>query len=246
MGNVYGIGGGLLKSHELTLRRDPAGLWTGTQIYHCLRSELGLYAPRQREAHPDFDWLHVDSMEVTGMEKGVCRLSVAYAGAFSLGQDDEEVENPPEYALEISVSEEPLETHPRYEQALDPDDIREAVELAKNPPREDDGTLSTVDQTGWSVFKTELYEYLQGGFESYRDPKQTWTKRWISEDYPSGRDEVGSINVPDGNPGGWATGRNWLLVGFRVTERGEVYECEKVWELSGRGGWNADFYEVEA
>lgn len=231
------------RTPDFSLTRDKTGLWTGMQVFTCARAELLEVLPARRAVHPLFDWVYEDGTTVSGLEDDtLCRVEVRYAGAAYVGEDNEEEANPPEYTLEVSVSEEPLETHPRYVDALTEEDIREAVELAKNPPREDDGTLSTVSQTGWAALKSELYDYLLQGFENYRDPKATWTKRWVSDARPTDLNEVGKIQTPDGSPPAVASGRNWINAGLRSTERGVVFENEQVWELSGRGGWDTNIY----
>ncbi len=237
---------GLKKSHEFTLKRDRAGLWSGTQIYSCRKDELATVVPAQYTPHPDFPFVHVDVVTVLGMEKGLCRVAVEYAGALHLGEPDQDVVNPPEYELDVAVSEEPWQLAAYFTDDLTAAEIQDATEQARNPARDSDGEVEAVDQTGWPAKQVELYDDLRGGRESYRQGKQTWAKRWVSDAPVDGREDVGYIDVPDGDSQGWESGRDWLLTGLRQRRRGVVYENEKTWELSGAGGWESKIYTKPA
>ena len=139
------------------------------------------------------------------------------------------------------MSEEPLETHPRYVDNLEVEEIQDAVDKATNPPKDSEGELEEVDQTGWGDGKIELYDFLAGGLVSYRDPKVSWSESWVDNDMPN-LNKIGEIEEPAGNPPALAAGRNWLLSGIKMVPRGGVFECSKVYEASGRGGWKTELY----
>ena len=165
-----------------------------------------------------------------------------YAGS-NAAFDEEDPEEPiTEYSLEVTTSDEPLATHPRYE-SLSAEDKAEAVEFALNPPLEDDGeTLKEIDKTDWSTEKEELYDKMRSGVEAYRDPKVIWGARWVSDALPSNLNKTGEIDNPSGDPPAVGSDRNWMYLGARTRIRGLVYEIEESWELSGRGGWDPDLY----
>lgn len=221
--------------------KDNAGLWTGTQMYHCKESELLNLMPRQGSPHPKFPYLALETVSFEIFQEGLAKITAGYAGA-SFGFDGSE-EPEEEYNLDISTSEEPISTHHRYN-ALDEQDILEAVELATNPPRGEDGkTVKQPNTTGWAVEKLELYNDTKKGIEAYREPRVTWSKRWISKEKPTGLNDIGkSVPNPEGDPPQAAAGRDWLNIGIRSRERGKVYENEITWELSGRGGWLSRYY----
>lgn len=235
--------GGLTKTPDFRTSRDKTGLWTARQVFYCQKTLFTTLVPERGDEHPDFDYLIAEEVSVTEEEGKWMKIEVTYYGALGTGGTEADIEaaNPPEYTRDITLSEEPLETHPRYVDALAVDDIREAVELAKNPPKEEDGTLQAVDQTGWDALKVELYELLQGGQESYREPRLVYRKRWVSTSDP-GATNAGKIQTPDGTPPTLPAGYNWLNAGERSTQRGNIYENEVIWESSGRGGWNTDLY----
>ncbi|MGJ8677229.1 MAG: hypothetical protein ACSHX0_06910 [Akkermansiaceae bacterium] len=229
----------LIKSHEFTLTRDERGFWSGTQVYYCYKDKLATLVPQNLSVHPDYNFIWVEGVDVKGEEAGWLKLEVKYAGTTS--NDDNSEDSEPTYSLDLALSEEPLETHERYNE-LSPEDIQEAVNQARNPKTDDEGKPVEVDISQWDDLKSELYDYLRKGFESYRDPKVTWSVDWVSTALPSGLSDIGQISSPDGNPPNSGGGRNWLFVGLRTRQRGRVFENSAVWELSGRGGWNADIY----
>lgn len=241
-------GRGLQKKFGLKLSRDKMGLWSGTQVYTCLREELARVVPSQGSEHEDFPFLTVEEIEsVEGLEGGIMKIVARYAGALGLyGDEDVAAENIPEYNLEVTTSDEPLATHPKYDE-LDVQDRAEAVELATNPPMEDDKeTLKEIDTSDWAENKIELYEKIRSGVEAFRDPKVVWTKRWVSQELPSNLNNTGEIDSPGGSEPAVAADRNWLYLGARTRIRGKVYEIEESWELSGRGGWDDDLYGPDA
>ncbi len=243
MGNIIHHPGELVSMPGFKAKRDKAGLWTGEQKYHCQERDLARLLPKRGAAHPKFGFLGVDEVEFEIMQDGVVIVSAMYAGASF--EDEEEGEPTAEYSLDVTTSEEPIETHPRYssDEGLSPEDISEAVELARNPPKTDDGKeVAEVDTGEWEELKVELYDVVRSGLESYREPRVTWTMRWVSDERPDDLNTIGEIDDPAGNPPEAGKGRNWLNAGIRSTERGGVFDNERVWDLSGRGGWDERFY----
>lgn len=234
--------GELIPTPNFRFSRDQAGLWTGRQEYHCPKNELARLIPGRGEAHHFMTFMGVSKVEIVGMAGQLVKMSVEYAG-YQPGEDDAGESDEAEYTLALSTSEEPIETHPRYD-ALSDFDIQEARELALNPPKPADGKkITEVDTTGWDPLKVELFEDLRKGLEAYREPRVTWTKRWVSNARPDDLNRIGEIDVPEGSPPAPAAGRNWLNAGITSRERGEVFENEMVWELSGRGGWSTRYYQ---
>lgn len=221
--------------------RDRAGLWTGSQQYSCKENELARLMPQRGTPHPKFPFMGVDSVEFEIVREGLVVLTADYAGAsfgFEGGGEPED-----EYYLEVSTSEEPISTHERYD-SLAAQDVIEAVELGRNPPRSPDGKkILEPDTTGWGALQLELYEDTKKGIEAYREPRVTWTRRWISSSLPTGLNAIATIEDPEGPVPSAGDGRNWMNIGIRSRQRGNVYENEKSWEMSGRGGWLARYYE---
>ena len=232
---------GLVTTYELGLTRDDRGLWSGSQVYYCPKERLAELAPAHRSVHPDYPWLTLETLRVTGEEGRWLRLDASYAGVLNFTTDDGDADEGATYSLDITLSEEPLETHPRYAD-LAADEVQVAVSLARNPSMDENNQPVQPDTSEWPELQLELYDFVRTGFESYRDGKVTWTRNWVSDERPSNLNEVGDIYEPRGNPPAVAAGRNWLFVGLRSLERGGVFENSEVGELSGRGGWNEVIY----
>jgi len=232
---------GLVQSHEMTLVRDQKGFWSGTQVYHCAKDRLATLVPATGTPHPDYEWMSAEGLRVSGEEGGWLKLEVDYTGLIVTETGDPEADNPPSYVLDLSLSEEPLETHPRYVTLTD-DDVQEVVSQAKNPKTDEDGKPVPPSTGGWDPLKVELYDNIRRGFDAYRDPKVTWTKEWASTSQPDNLNNIGEIFTPDGDPPTPAAGRNWLFAGLQSRRRGQVYENSLIAELSGRGGWHTGVY----
>ena len=242
MGNKIYHPGNLVAMPGFKASKDRAGLWTGTQMYHCTERELLNLMPRQGSPHPKFPYLALETVSFEILQEGLAKINAGYAGA-SFGFDGSS-EPEEEYNLSISTSEEPISTHFRYTDGLTAQEIAEAVELATNPPRSESGkTVKEADTTQFGPLQKELYDDTQKGIEAYREPRVTWSKRWISKELPTDLNNIGKkINKPDGEPPPVANDRDWLNVGIRSRVRGKVYENEVTWELSGRGGWLKRYY----
>ena len=242
MGNKIYHPGNLVAMPGFKASKDRAGLWTGTQMYHCTERELLALMPRQGSPHPKFPYLALETVSFEIFQEGLAKITAGYAGA-SFGFDGSS-EPEEEYNLDISTSEEPISTHFRYTDGLSAQDIAEAVELATNPPRSESGkTVKEVDTTQFGALQKELYDDTQKGIEAYREPRVTWSKRWISKDLPTDLNQIGKkTKKPEGEPPQVANDRDWLNIGIRSRIRGKVYENEVTWELSGRGGWLDRYY----
>jgi len=209
-------------------------------MYHCTEQEILRLMPRQGSPHPKFPYLALETVGFEIFQEGLAKITAGYAGA-SFGFDGSS-EPEEEYNLDISTSEEPVQTHHRYDELSD-EDILAAVELARNPPRSESGKeVKKPNKDDWPPLKVELYEDISKGKEAYRDPRVTWSKRWISKEKPTDLNNIAKIQEPEGNPPQVADDRNWLNIGIRSRIRGKVYENEVTWELSGRGGWLERYY----
>jgi hypothetical protein len=235
--------GELVPSWRFEAESDARGFWTGWQEFSAPKGHAGELLPEKGSVWNYFTFMTVVKRKIIGMEGELVRVMVFYEGANTSGGEGGEGGVEAVYSLRVALSEEPISTHPRYVDALTAADIMEAYELATNPPREKEGTgIKVVDTAEWDPLKIELYEDLQKGIEAYRDPKVTWTKRWVDEALPTNLNEIGDISTPEGDPPAVANDRNWIFGGLTSDQRGEVYELEATWELSGRGGWLERYY----
>jgi hypothetical protein len=236
-------GGDFVINDEFEITRDERGMWSGTQTFFIRKARLLELMPAARSAHPSFGWMYLGDAVCRGESGGWVKVDGKYAGVGVVGaEDEEEVVNPPRYTLNTSLSEEPLETHPRYVDNLTVEEIQVASKLAKDPPVDENKEPIAVDTSDWPAEAVELYDLLRRGVESYRDPKVTWTKSWVSTSQPGSLNDVGEIDTPEGSPPSVAAGRNWMNMGLNSSETAGIYENEITWELSGRGGYLAVLY----
>ena len=246
MGMRY-MGGDLEEELTRNFRRDSGGLWTCEQGYFCRVERFPEVIPKARSQHPEFPFLYLD--EIVSCNRaagGYYLINCKYAGALNAGEGGGgdgggEVENPPEFSLDITLSDEPLVVHERYD-ALSEKQKSEAVEMALNPPRgADETTLRSINTQNWPTLQKQLYENYRKGFEQFRDVKAIFSKRYVSNLRPADLNKVGEIDNPPEAPAVRA-GRDWLSLGLRYTQIGQTYSIEESWELSGRGGWDEDHY----
>ena len=91
---------------------------------------------------------------------------------------------------------------------------------------------------------TTFAKLIARGFHTYKFPTFTWEKTWDST-VSLTADEVnnlGYIDLPDGDPPAIDGDRDWMLVNASQEQEGLKFRCTKEWELSDRGGWSADIY----
>jgi len=235
--------GGIVFTDEYSFAEDEMGIWQGDHTMYARIGSLMDDLPAKLSAHPVFTSLFMEKATISGSKAGWVRVVGRYVGLLRGDGEEEPDDDDPQvrYTLGISLSDDPLETFNDYVDGLTPVQIQEASEWAKNPPKDDDGEVQQPDTSGWPALQVELFEYLSQGVVSYRVPRPTWTKSWVSTARPANLNVVGKINTPPNAPSA-SEDRNWLCAGLTSVQLGKVFENEQVWELSGRGGWITKFY----
>ena len=239
-------GTSLTYSPNFELVRDNRGVFSGTQEMWCRKDLFETLIPAVGSVHPDYGFLGLDSLRIRQGDDhpGMVVMDGDYVGAVDLNNgEDNPLDAAPEYSLDLSLAEEPLEQAPYFVDALSAEDIQEVVRLVKNPKLDEDNVPQEADTTGWSTQKTGLYDRLRKGQEAFRDPRVTWTSKEFFKNLPS-LNAIGEIDAPSGPVPAVAAGRNWLLAGHRARMKagGQFWEVERTWDLSGRGGWDSDIY----
>jgi hypothetical protein len=233
--------GKLYATHDFQLVEDKKGLWTGTQVWYCHREDFGLVKPALRSEHPVFGWITLDSLSVSGEEGMILKLEGTYAGATEENASaDEGGDDNYESGTRLTTVDSPLSTHSVYD-PISADDRAEAYKLATNPSKNQDGTLKLVDVNAWPLGKIVLYNHAKKGFTHFKDPVGEYYIRYVAYTMPTDMNLVGKINVPKGAPL-FDDGRNYLLAGYNITQKGRVFDIEKVWLQSGDGGWDTFHY----
>lgn len=212
------------------LQTDRFGLSTATARW--ARLDIGGTAPGTPvvfgNAHPLWTYLDCDKVSISQTEHGW----EAEANFFGVTGSPE-----PIYEVDHSTSEEPIETHKDFR-----------TQLGGTPTNRLNGAKFDTDANGagfigFTDFKndTDLADAWRG-IRSYLSPGVVWRKNYVTKTLPSDFGDVGSIDVPEGNPPQLPTGRNWLYLGLVWEQRGITYSVKKEWRASGRRGWNPKIY----
>ena len=157
-----------------------------------------------------------------------------------------------QYAIEISTSQEPIETHPRYS-GID-DNFWEMWRIWKSDKTSDllleanlkTGLAAYVGNSGhWSPFMYpgsayELALKYSKGITDYLAPRVI-SRQILLGTPPSGLNAVGKISSPPFT-GGW--GGNWILNGVsgRLNSSTGLWETTSEWLGSGPTNWDTDIY----
>jgi hypothetical protein len=212
-----------------------------------------------------WSFLTITEATVTRDEGGIMTISVECGGSSS-GQfsDDELGESAvPTYRLEGRLSEMPFSDHPKWK-ALDEDEQIALGKLisgaygwgpdpfseASSPPNvthiihgEDQITIITPDPIT-SGDAIDFAKRITKGESTYVSPTVSYTE---STQGSSGMTAaqlnlLGKISVPRGNPPTASGGRNWMLSGASQEQRGDLYQTNIEWTLSGRDGFDSFLY----
>ena len=221
---------------------DKEGKWTATQIFLCHRSSAVALMPRPGTVHPEINFIQVSQVTASFTEGDLAEITCQYAGAEEKEESNEK--NNAVYSMGLSLSEEPLLSHPRYKDLEDKE--REAIQLIQSGKDKDDQGNKLRDKIE-SELGTEVLGKIERGQTSYYSPRVTWRESWV-RDKPVKSNElndIGNISEPSGEVPELAGGRNWLLNGVTQTQEGKSFRIEMEWLASDRGGWDEEIYKDE-
>lgn len=205
--------------------------------------------PKHRSAHPIFRGLSATRRRIK-LSGPYAYCEATYEGFDPLGGGGSaEVLGPPTYELVRGVSDDPIETHDRFDSVIGG--------TPKNPLNGanfrniSDGTIanaakkaSTDEGYVFDSFSIILPNGKKNPFAKieayYNASKCTWRKSWLSRARPSSNVRAGKIDTPDGNPP--AINGDWLNMGITSVERGSIFSNTEDWLGSGPGGWNKIIY----
>ena len=218
---------------------DKEGKWTATQIFLCHRNSALKLMPRPGTVHPEIPFISVAQATVRFDEGDLAEITCRYAGAEEKDEEDEKANAV--FTMGLSLSEEPLLSHPRYKN-LEEDEVEALKAIAAGKEKDDSGTLYKDKIT--SELGKEALAKIQRGQVSYYSPKVTWRESWV-RDKPAKAAElnkIGEIDEPEGPAPALAGDRNWLRNGVTQTQEGKSFRLEIEWLASDRGGWDEDIY----
>jgi hypothetical protein len=160
---------------------------------------------------------------------------VTYAGT------EEEGPTQATYQLNVTLSEEPLLSHPVYS-SLDPTEQEALRNIAAG--KETDSEANPYIDSVTSPGGLALANRLLRGQTSYLVPRLSWRQSYVSTTEVGSGDVsyVGKVDQPPGPVPELAGSANWLLNAVTSSLEGSVWSIEKEWLASDAEGWDPDLY----
>jgi hypothetical protein len=231
--NYFGNRSSLIVESPGEVTTDLYGLETCVAVYKCPMDRFDLIPP-MFAYHPIFTYLNLERRRFS-ISPGFLIITGEFAGILN--------DTAPIYELTIGVSEEPLETHPKF-----------VTNIAGTPSSplngavflDEQGRLTTDDAVGiFDRFRSVAggLRNIFAGISAYLSPAEvTWRQIYITKTRPSSVSDVGYIGSPVGSPPGLSGSRNWLYTGLTYQQRGLCYAVTREWRASGPTGWNTTIY----
>ena len=201
---------------------------------------------------------------VRHIKGGYSTISAKFAGYTGPEASGEDAPDPvPTYTLRSTVADRDIRLQPKLAAALRifpalPDIIKGLLEgnytlrdvggadkfVNKESDPEGNVTYRELDiqpAAGDSLIFATL---IAQGVTTYKFPTFLWTKTWEATEAikPAEVNNVGFIDVPDGDPPAIDGARDWLLVNASQEQTGPMFRNTKEWELSERDGWETEIY----
>lgn len=261
---IFGLPqGNITWNPDFKANLDEKGLWTGSNSFTCRLADLTSLIPDLGATcqEPGFDFMTMVGTEVSNNEGDTAVVNCRYSGTvtpdYEFDGDNTAVKKTT--SMSIAVSEEPIETNPKYVTLTE--DQRNIVQQFKAGRykifKTADGVIteliSRVDDLNVgihfissSALLQDLIGKINKGFVSYLVPNQIFRVSYTQNVKPSASllNYTGYIKAPDDAPA-VGDGRNWLLIGVNYTSESGVYSITEEYQLSGKGGWDTSIYEKE-
>jgi hypothetical protein len=230
-----------------TFEVNQFGIGKAVVVWKTVRSNLVnaltnyLYFGQE---HPNFPNLLIKGRKGGGENGDIVFIECEYEGP--IGDLDPGNPNPPpEYNTDISLSSEPIETHPRYasgEFILAPNDLR-VVQLWIDALGDSALNATSSIPSGWTAGQQDLAKKKLKGITNYLRPGIVYSINYVGSSVSSSKvNGVGKIvTSPSGAPS-LTDGKSWLFVGYGWTRRGNAFAIAEKYQASGPGGWDVDLY----
>jgi len=241
-----GINAPLVVTNGGALMTDRYGMCSSRVVwwYYGLNPETKVSMTMK---HPVWKWLDIDKRTITRAEDGHWDIVADYYGV------DPQNEPDPLYALDISTSQEPIETHPEFVKQF----------AGKAPLGGGDGLNgSFFDEDGLFVSFKPTYtgDTLTNphwvGVKSYLLASAVWRETKVTKTRLTDLElaDVGYIADGDKAPKIKQKGkasvavptpadRTWLLGNISYEQKGQTYTVRKEYLLSGKLKWNTGIYK---
>ena len=222
-----------------TVQVDKEGKWTSTQIFLCHRTSAVALMPRPGSPHPEIGFITVSQATVNFTEGDLAEITCQYAGAEDKAPEDEKKNAV--YNMGLSLSEEPLLSHPRYKDLTSTE--QEGIKLIQSGKDKDDQGNKLRDKVTSDRGKEALAK-IDRGETTYYSPRVTWRESWVRNRPVAATElnKIGNIDTPLGPAPTLAGTRNWLRNGCTQEQDGKAFRLELEWLASNPGGWDPHLY----
>ena len=245
---------GIILEDPGTLKISRTGMATCTATFKIVKAQYASLPPLG-SSHPIFTFLTLDSSEIA--------LSGAWAvltGNY-VGLQDKYDDASPTYELVVGLSEEPIETHPKW--ATHIGGTATAPINGAIYEKSVNGQPVTVQRGGGTT--NNNMGFLFKGFEITYDPvtktaktdklndfaktthylsacQVTWKRTTTRKASATQIAKVGYIDTPKGPAPSLPSPRKWLNMGITQSQTGQVYQVSEEWRASDFRGWNPAIY----
>lgn len=217
--------------NSFKLSRDPRlGIIAATLLCHADDLQTALFAAPLDIGVPIPEWNpRVIEENEAGTDAGF-HVTLSYEGHPAPDSADGE-----SFEVEGATSDDPIESHWNYEVLLNNYKGKEDSQTgrAKWPRKLTDGNGQSA--------RNKMH-----GVESWANPGMIWNHNYTKPRLPASLiRELGTIsNSVPGNPPELSAGRQWLCLRIRGRERGNIWQIQQSWQLSGPYGAVPEMYQV--
>lgn len=233
---AHGIKTQVIVQTEESGMLDRFGVDVVTRVEEVPREGFPSLMRSKYSVHPRFAAMGVSKVNWTRAKHGLFyRVTYIYEG-FLLSLPE------PIYTLSASLSEEPIELHPDFQDFAGTPAAPLNGAVFVDPDTE---KITTSNERG--VFREFMATLdgaanLKAGVEAFLSPGAVWTEISFSTARPTDLGDLGEEDAPSGPNPSFGGGRDWLYHAADYQRRGHIYEIHKSWLLSGRNGWDPDIY----
>lgn len=255
--------GSITWNDDFKANLDDKGLWTGSVSFTCNYADVPKILPKLKSPcqEPGWSFMSLKGVDVNNNSGDTAVVNCQYTGTvtpeFQFDEEDpEEVEkSTSSSSMASTVTESPLEQHPKYAAVTDTD--KQKMQELKNgrfklAATQSEGKLTfitRVDDEGVEKIEftdplaIELATFIAKGVFTYLQATPVYRYTYTSTKKPTGSalNQVGKISTPVDAPS-VSGGRNWLMTALNYEQDGNSYSITGEYRLSGVDGWDTLIY----
>lgn len=237
---VSGVQGKIILQSEESGSVDLNGVGMLTLVEELPASQFPRLVRARYSPHPRFPGMAVSRISWQLAQHGqFYRVTYLFEGT-TTGQNLPE----PVYRLAAALAEEPIQIHPDFQKFAGTPKVplngaifvdAETRAISTDGVRAVFAEFAITDKAGKANKKA--------GIDSFLSPGATWSEISFSTAVPTDIGDLGAIDKPRGPCPTFGANRTWIYYSADYTRRGNIYEIQKTWLLSARGGWDSDIYK---